>query len=188
MRRLSVVEDNSDLPLTEAEAKLHCKIDVSDDDALIESLIAAVAELCETELAAPLLEKDYRLLLDSFPDEITLLARTSAVASVKYYDSNNVLQTLSTDDYYAALTGVMASLTPVDAWPETYVRPDAVEVLFTAGWPDADSIPNAVKQWMLLRIKHYYDNRESVAVGVSATEMPASHIDTLLDRYRVQPL
>lgn len=188
MRRLAVVDDNDTAPLTLTEAKLHCKVDVADDDELIESLITAVAQLCETEMAAPLLEKDYQLLLSEFPDEISLHARTSAVASVKYYDSSNVLQTLSVDDYYASLTGIVATIEPVDSWPDTYPRPDAVEVLFTAGWEDADSIPKAVKQWMLLRIKHFYDNRESVVVGVTASEMPASHVDCLLDSYRVQPL
>lgn len=188
MRRLSIVTDNAAAPITTAEAKLHCKVDLSDDDALIASLVTATAQLCETEMAAPLMTKSYKLLLDEFPAEITLLARTSAVASVKYYDENNVQQTLSSALYYVSLTGVTGAIEPVDSWPATYVRPDAVEVLFAAGWATAAAIPQAVKQWMLLRIKHYYDNRDSVAVGISAVEMPSSHIDGLLDSYRVQPV
>lgn len=54
-------------PVTLAEAKLHLRVDIADDDAMITSLIKAAREFCETELRQALITQQWRLLLDSFP-------------------------------------------------------------------------------------------------------------------------
>lgn len=54
-------------PITLAEAKLHLRVDFTDDDLLIASLVAAARRVCETHLKQSLLTQQWTLYLDSFP-------------------------------------------------------------------------------------------------------------------------
>src|SRR4051794_4197557 len=65
--RLVQITPPSVEPVTLAEAKLHCKVDFTDDDALITSLIAAARMVCETRLRQALVTQTWVLYLDSFP-------------------------------------------------------------------------------------------------------------------------
>jgi hypothetical protein len=54
-------------PLTLAEAKLSCRVDVTDDDSLITGLIVAAREMVQARLGAQLVAATWQLSLDSFP-------------------------------------------------------------------------------------------------------------------------
>jgi hypothetical protein len=54
-------------PVTLAEAKLHARIEYSDDDALVTSLITAARRYCETAIRAAFITQTWTLMLDSFP-------------------------------------------------------------------------------------------------------------------------
>jgi uncharacterized phiE125 gp8 family phage protein len=58
-------------------------------------------------------------------------------------------------------------------WPSLYGVPNAATVTFTAGYgATADTVPQAIKQAMLLLIGHWYIHRESVIVGAAPSEVP----------------
>lgn len=48
-----------------------------------------------------------------------------------------------------------------------------------------DTVPKAIKQWILLRIASLYENRESVFTGQAMQAAPRDFADGLLDRYRI---
>jgi hypothetical protein len=54
-------------PITLADAKLHCRIEYPDDDALVTSLITAARRHCETQLRQALITQTWLMYLDSFP-------------------------------------------------------------------------------------------------------------------------
>ena len=54
-------------PITRAEAKAFAKVDVTDDDSLIDALITAARQLVETEQNRQLMPATYELTLDEFP-------------------------------------------------------------------------------------------------------------------------
>ena len=46
-------------------------------------------------------------------------------------------------------------------------------------------MPVGIQQWLLLCLGTWYNQRESVAAGISIAELPRGSWDALLDRYRV---
>ena len=150
-------------PVTLARAKLHLRVDVSDDDELITAMIASARVSAEAKLQRAILPQTLELTLDEFPGvwgpgtlltyrhQATLPARlgaielpggpVSAVSSVKYLDLNGAEQTLvAGTDYQVDLRDDrFGRVLPVygGSWPTT--RPDinAVRVRYVAGWLDA---------------------------------------------------
>jgi uncharacterized phiE125 gp8 family phage protein len=175
-------------PVSLAEAKLHLRVTSTDDDTLITALIAAARETAEHEMGRSIISQTWEKALDMFPDAIEL-PPVASITSLKYLDSDGVEQTLSTGSYTMdnASDTAPSWLTPAAGygWPETYADVNAVKVRYVAGWANAAAVPQGIKQWMLLNIGHWYENREaSTAGGLVALPFIAS----LLDRYRVWTL
>jgi uncharacterized phiE125 gp8 family phage protein len=172
-------------PLTLAEAKLHLRVDGSDEDALITALITATRTACEYRCLRTLLQTTWELTQDSFTDALRLdYPRIMAVVSVKYLDTDGVQQTLAGTEYLLDADSEPGYVVPAygKAWPETYGQVNAVKVRYTAGYgTTADKVPAPIKQWMLLHIGHYYKNREATA---SALE-PLPYADGLLHPFMV---
>lgn len=168
-------------PVTLAEAKLHLRVDGTDEDALIQGLISAARETCEDRTEGTVPVTGWRLTLDTFPDAIKLpRPPIVSVESVKYLDTAGVQQTLSPLDYVVDTVSAPGYIVPAfgKAWPETRDQINAVEVEYTAG---SATPPAAIKAWMLLAIGEMFMNREGSA------ERPAvSHgfADRLLDPFR----
>lgn len=172
-----------------ATAKAQCRVDLADDDALITAMILAASDEAEHLLRRAILPQQWRLSLDCFVIQTIELHRppVTAVDSVKYVDSAGVQQTLVAGTDYQVSLGhpLFARLAPAygKSWPSTRAQLDAVEIDFTAGWANAGAVPPAIKQWVLMRVAAYYDNREAWTLGKAIERN--SFIDRLLDRWRV---
>lgn len=188
---LRLITAPSTYPVTLAEAKLHCRIDASDEDTLVTALITAATEMAEQKTGRALMTQTWELTLDAFPTSIELTrVPVASVTSVKYYDASNVQQTLSDTLYALAQDDFgFARISPVPGaeWPTTYERDDAVEVVYAAGYVNAAAVPESIKQWIKLMISTMYDNRETESYSSRAvsTTVQMSFVDRLLDRFRV---
>lgn len=174
--------------ITADEAKLHARISGSADDALLTRLIAVVHLEAEAELQRSILPTVWEKRLPCFPARaIELLYPTvTAVTHIKYYDGSGTLITMDSADYQVDMLLAPAIVVPApgDVWPSTESeRLGAVQIRYTAGWADANAVPAAVKQWMLVRLAQLYEHREQVAIGGTIERMP--YVDGLLDPYRV---
>lgn len=159
---LKIVTAASETAVSLTEAKLHLKVENTTDDSLITILIKAAQDEVESYTNRILISTVFDYQLTSFPgDSIKLpVAPVSAVASVKYYDSNNSLQTWDSANYYYSISEIPFFLRYVSSTEGTYEdRFDAVTVRFTAGYANAAAVPNALKQAILLLIGDMYDNR-----------------------------
>lgn len=174
-------------PVSLAEAKLHCKVDGTDDDTLLTALIVAARRLAEQQTSRALVTQSWKQTFDAFPVAAIALERPplQSVTSVKYHDTDGVQQTLDASAYTVHTSAQLGLVAPVPgtSWPATQARIEAVEVAFVAGYGAAAAVPQEIKQWMLLQIGHWYANRESVNVGNIVNEMP--YVGALLDPYRV---
>ncbi len=172
-------------PVSLAEAKLHCRVDLGDDDTLLTALITAARRLAEGQTGRALVTQTWKQTFDAFPLAAIALERPplQSVTSVKYLDSAGVQQTLDAGAYTvhtSAQLGLVAPL-PGTRWPTTQAHLEAVEVIFVAGYGNAATVPQEIKQWMLLQIGHWYAHRE--AAGEQLAPLP--YFDALLDAYRV---
>ena len=169
-------------PVTLDEAKLHLRVDGTDEDALIQGLISAARESCEDRIEGAIPVTGWKLTLDAFPDAIRLpRAPIASVESVKYLDADGVQQTLSALDYLVDTVSTPGYIVPAygKAWPETREQINAVEVEYTAG---SATTPAALKAAILLMVGSLYAFREDDSVG-QVSKIPTG-VDALLDPFR----
>jgi uncharacterized phiE125 gp8 family phage protein len=184
---LKVITAPSAEPVTLAEAKLHQRVDLDADDALISMWISAIREHAEHLTERALAPATYCLYLDAFPCEGIEIPRPplNAVSSIQYYDTGGTLATLDSAAYYLDDAQQPSWVLPAygTVWPATLAVANAVRVTFTAGYAAAD-IPAPIKAYILAALGTCYANRESTA---QADRVPKTidFLDRLLDRYRV---
>lgn len=180
----------SSYPVTTADAKSHLRVDISDDDTLIASYIAAATDYAESYTGRSYVQRTYRADVPYFVDEICLAnGPVISVSSVKYYDtaSPSVLQTWDAGNYQL-FYNVVRRVSGV-TFPSTYDRPDAVQIEYTAGYldnnsPQAENIPDAVKQAILLLVGDYYENREAQVLYPGQLHTNKA-VKALLDQHRL---
>ena len=176
-------------PITLAQAKLHLKIETADtdDDALITNLIKSARMSAEKFTRLQLMTATYEMHLDGWYDEI-LINRSpiQSISNIKYYDEDNVLQTLGTSIYDTDIIWEPARITRAEnaTWPELKVRTNAVKITFVAGFTSADNVPRPIYQAMLMAIGHFYEHRQDVVIGRQVNELPKNST-YLLEPYKV---
>lgn len=189
---LQLITPPDDPVVTTAEAKLHLRVDASDEDALIDALVAAATADAEHLMGRAVMPQAWRLTLDSFYCDGTatpiMLARptVTAITAVEYLqESDGVLTTLDAADYVlAASSDYTARLVPAfgATWPAVRAMPGAVHIGFTCGYADAASVPAPIKAWILLRVGALYEQRQAWTLGKKIEQNP--FVDFMLDRYR----
>jgi uncharacterized phiE125 gp8 family phage protein len=187
MIKYAIITPPAEHPVTTAEAKEHCRVPSSEtgDDAYIASLITAGTNLIENITNRKLITQTIEYYLDEFPTarEFELpFGYVQAVASIKYYDQDGNLNTWSADNYQLNNKGIVSSikLTEQADYPTTQTdKIDAVVVRFTSGYGAESSVPNAIKQALLLFISSMYDNREG------AQDLMTKTLELLLASYRI---
>jgi len=177
------------ISLAEAKAFLRVDSDYDDDDTYITSLIDVGTQVVEEFTRRRLITQTYNIFYDEFPPYIDLqVGEVASVTHVKYYDTDNSLQTLAASNYdvdtkvrpgriYQSNTG---------DFPNTYERPNAVEVEFVVGSAASD-VPAPIVQAMYIVIGRYYENRQDVVTGTIASELPLM-VEHLLTPYRLLEL
>lgn len=173
-------------PITLDEARRHCRVDDVNTEAtaIIDQLRRVAREAAEQITGRSLALSTWDLVLDEFPDDIKLLwPPILTVSQISYLDSEGNPQILDASRYSVDSTsepGWVLTVPDVD-WPDTQEVANAVTVRYTAGY--GASCPEPIKQWMLLLVKHLYDNPRMVHVG--HISQPNAYVDRLLDRYIV---
>ena len=168
MRNLYVKTAPTVDPVTVDEAKTFCRIDVSEDDTLIASLIKAARQASESYTGRAYITQTLVLATQCNSMGQILLPRPpyGAVVSVQALQDNATWSTLTlTTDYYVATIGDsglialnMPSLTT------------QYQVEYTAGYgAAATSVPDALKQAILMRVASMYENRQDEAGNAAAS-------------------
>ena len=163
-------------PLTVAEAKLHLRVDISDDDTYIGTLITAAREWVENYLDRTLITTQLILRAAEFPTEELELPRPPMVASgtatavvITYTLADTTTATLSTALYRVDRTTTPGNVAPIinGTWPSDVIEDaNAVAVTYWAGYgPTSASVPATIRHACLMLIGHWYERRSAVLTG-----------------------
>lgn len=159
--------------VTLTEAKAFLKIDTSDENDLITILSQAAREMVEIRIGRSLITQTRTIKMDYFPKTDTILlpnGPVQSVTSVKYYDEDEALQTLSASDYWVDITSGISRIVVKDSWPSIYDMPNAVVIVYVCGYGASSTyVPKPLKQAIYLIMAHLYENRQNVIVSGSST-------------------
>ncbi|MBI5111305.1 MAG: phage head-tail connector protein [Rhodovulum sp.] len=178
------------------DAKRHLRVDHSDDDVLITGLVAAVAAKLDPALGGvlgrALRPATWELRFPHFPcGKIELpYPPCTAIASIEYDGFDGITRTLAEFIHYRVFLRPLdrSFVTPIygGSWPSARGDYESVRIRYTAGYAIAgseDSLPAAIKEWVLLQIGTLYEHRETVVTAPAAV-LPAD-VDTLILPFRV---
>lgn len=165
-------------PVTISDAKLHLKVDTSDDDALITRLITAARARAEWHTGRALNTQGWILWLDCWPQcgivEIPL-PPVQSVSSVTVYAPDDSATVLDPATYQVDAASTPARLTLKSAAPLNMRAMNAVAVAFTTGYGDAaTNVPAGFRAAILELIAFLYEHR-----GEAPAELPADMLALL---------
>ena len=174
---------------TTTEAKDFLKVDTTADDTLIDSLIKAATQSCQIFTNRYFLSTIVTQYSDKWDGIYTLYkSPVFGINHIKYFDSNDTEQTLASSNYILdnvsqpARIGIAVNGT----LPDLADRINAVHVEYKVGYgTTSDFVPEGIKQAVLITIGNWYENRQTVITGRTATELPLSS-QYLLEQYKIQ--
>lgn len=167
-------------PITLAEAKAHCRVDHSTDDSLIQGYITAAREWVEDYIDRSLVTQRLFMTLDAFPHEIELprppmVASGTATAVTVTYVTGEAggTATLSTSSYRVDRDSTPGAIrtTYAGSWPSHLVDKNSVTVTWWAGYGEPASVPQRVKNAMLMCVHELYEKRGDAAMPEAAMRL-----------------
>lgn len=180
-------------PLTLAEAKAHLRVTNSSEDTYITTLITAARRRVEELTGRALITQTWYLYADEWPSDDRFRlpkAPLASVTSVKYKGTSGSETTWTASGNYI----VDVNPTPGEvvlaygaAWPSSSLYPASpITVEYVAGYgASGSSVPEELRQAMLLLIAHWYEFREPVVAGAIVTAVPMA-VGYLVEPYTVE--
>lgn len=162
--------------MTFEDVVLHCRIDAGETEKpLVERMIAAARLQAEGYTQRTLRESVWLYSSEDPGDfePIRLVPCTSLVSASLEGEA------LTEDQYIFTPSGTA----PGENVFASFVGPEGMLSLeLTAGYAKG-ACPEAILQWMLAQIGAWYEQRESMGIGVTLSKAPRTFVDCLLDPY-----
>lgn len=174
----------TDMAITLEEARLFLRVEYTDDDELITSMVKGATVVAQAFINQQITECQYALALSSFQKEVSLLSPVKTIDSVKYYDTTNTLQTIDGSNYYLMDFGLPNKLIFTEGVSiNTYNRPDAIQITFTSGMT---TVPSDIIQWVRIRIASMYQFREQFVVDQrQVSQIDDKYLNSFLYNHKV---
>jgi uncharacterized phiE125 gp8 family phage protein len=173
-------------PVSLADMKDHLKVDVSDDDALITIQIVAARKWMEFYCNRSIPSQTLTAKLDSFPigDQSFIVPQSPviSIASIKYIDTEGVIQTLNSSLYTVDTDSVPARIEPAygESWPSIRTQHNAITIEYVAGQSTVD---DDIIQALKLLVGSLYLLRENDCPLQS--HQPSFNVKSLLAHHRL---
>lgn len=184
-----IVTPNTTLLVSLAEFKEHVNWPSADtsQDTVMTAYIKAATENAKQFTGREFLNTTWQLLLNNFPSRIALTkSPVSSVTSVSYYNSDNVLTTLSADEYQVVEGGEygFAGIVFDGNIPSTYNKEQNVVIEYVSGYGSATSnVPEAIRVAVMMQAANWFANRESEQTGTNVVQL-ANGVQHLLYPYK----
>lgn len=175
-------------PVSVSDIKLQLRVDDDAEEDLIDSLIQTARVWVEEYTGVRLMSQTVTLYIDdAFPLSRFRLrvSPVQSISSVKYYDDDDVLQTLASNTYRFG-NAIVPRIEPVDSWPSAKCRLDAVQIEMVVGYTTSAAIPDQFKQAIKLIVGDLWLNREASQEGMLIE--PRYSVRNLLGPFRMSYL
>jgi uncharacterized phiE125 gp8 family phage protein len=187
---ITIVEPTVE-PITLEEVYLHLRMDplgsppTHPDDTMLASMITTARTRAEQVTRRAFVQQTVRLVQPGFPvrsfgmqwDDEPWQVRDgwlelyrppfTEVVQVRYYDTDNVIQTLAAENYFVTEESFVPRLMAAEgiSWPATYCRDDAVQIDYVVGYdpdgsPPSDyraNVPEQIKDAIKIGVQLLYD-------------------------------
>jgi uncharacterized phiE125 gp8 family phage protein len=159
---LTLIAPPAEEPLSLADLKAHLKIDGAEEDALLSGLILAARRTLEAKFGLALIAQTWRLALDAAPAAPIVLS-LSPILSVDSLGAvrGGIVEALPPSAYEAIAGPVGRVLIKAPATTDRALA--GVVIVFTAGWANAEAVPEELKLAIKILAAHYYETREGEA-------------------------
>jgi uncharacterized phiE125 gp8 family phage protein len=158
-------------PLTLDEAKLYLRVTDDAQDTLINDLIVTARMMAEQWLKRSLITQSWKLAYDDYVAECVQLPMgpVDSIGSVTIVNRDLTTQSISSSTYY------------LNAVRDTIVFQSAlvgfrIEIVYSAGFGNASSVPRPVKQGMLAHIASMFDYRGEADASVLPAQSLALYV------------
>jgi len=165
-----------------ADLKSHLRVDVTDDDTLIESFRDAAISWIEQISGRVMGDVDCVAYIDRFMNVTLDVGPVNSISSIEYIDINGDVQTLSTNCYFVDIAGTHARIKFHDV-PDLYdYAMNRVIINCNVGHAE-NAIPKPMIHAVRLLVAHMYENRAAAEIR-SVNEIPFG-IHSLLSPFRI---
>lgn len=179
-------------PVTTAEAKTHLRVDTTDDDTYIDTLVKSARMWVERTNGIALVTQTWDGAIDEFPggDGAIVIPKYPlvSVSSVTYHDDDLSTSTVFSSASYQVDTlkrPPRIVLKDGVIWPADSLRHSSgVVVRFVAGYGAASAVPEDIKHAIKLLVGQMYSHREPEVTGTIVTPIQFA-VDALLAPYRL---
>jgi len=168
-----------------AVAKMHCRVDHDEEDALIEALIATATDMFDGMdglLGMAIMPQVWQGKILPTTETIGIpLWPVESVDVIEYVATDGSHLSLPVSAYEIETCSGKASIVPGDDWPDMDPG-ESITITFTAGSAEC---PKRVSLAIMMMVAHWYENRE--AIGTRRFEIPLG-VMPLINAYRPQHL
>ncbi|HEY8595633.1 MAG TPA: head-tail connector protein [Devosiaceae bacterium] len=176
-------------PVTLAEAKAFLRVDGSDEDSLVTTLIAAARIHIESVTNRALLTQQWRLTLDAWPASRIVHLPVGPLVSVDAITAHDLEGTPVPVPLaqFQPETGAMPArlfLPAAVAGMPVLRTSAAIEIDYTAGYGgDSADVPADLRQALLGLVAYWFEHRDAVVMAGSGAVVPPG-FDRLVSAYR----
>lgn len=184
-----ITSEPANEPLTaDDNAKLHMRVDVTEDDELINLYIKAARKYIEQAAKRTFITQTIRYSLDKWPDDNKIyLPRPplQSVSSIVYLDEDGTSTTWSSSNYIVDSDSEpgRVALAASQTWPATTLYPvNAIRITYIAGYgDDATDVPETWRQAIRLLTGHWYENREAALLTGAVPKAIPFAVESLIN-------
>lgn len=168
--------------------KAHARISHNLEDDLLRGFMWDATEHFQARTFQTLIKTTYIQDQDGWTNPICLReSPLMELESISYYDADNQLQTLDLVTVHVIIedhSPGQICLADGQTWPETAVRPDAVQIRYTAGVAEVpDDLPQDIQTAVCMIAAYRNEERSAVNVGNIVNQMPLA-VDIAINRWK----
>ena len=175
--KLKLISKPTTEPVSLNMALEQCRGDAGIEDGWFMDKIKAGRIKAEEYQRRSYLAQTWELSFDEFPKGEIFLPRSPVlnIESVIYFDSENTEHSVDLQDFIVDTDSEPARILPLNSWPSVSLRKiNSVKIRYVAGYgEDASSVPETVKDAILLYVSHHWNNR------AGETDLPKAFFDLL---------